>query len=57
MIHSDEYSTMAVCNDKKMGKTKKRTTWIPKTGIAAVAAAIPVAVPGVGWKVAWLLLV
>lgn len=41
------------CTYKKIGSTKKRTTWIPKTGAAAVAAAISIAVPGVGWAAAW----
>jgi hypothetical protein len=41
------------CKYKKIGKTKYRSTWIPKTGVAAVAAAISVGVPGVGPSIAW----
>lgn len=51
---TSKMSTLASsCTYKKIGSTKKRTTWIPKTGAAAVAAAISVAVPGVGWAAAW----
>jgi len=52
---SNEVSLMGAnsCAYKKIGSTRYRSTWIPKTGVAAVAAAIAVAVPGVGASAAW----
>lgn len=51
---SDNITINSTCtNWKQVGSTKYRSTWIPKTGVAAVAAAISIAVPGVGWSIAW----
>lgn len=52
LINSDEYTTMAACNYKKIGKTKKKNTWIPKTSVAAAAGVLAL-IPGVGWASAW----
>jgi hypothetical protein len=51
-LSSEDY-LMAPCSYKSLGPAKKRTTWVPKTGVAAVATAISIAIPGTPWKIAW----
>ncbi|MGG4425003.1 hypothetical protein ABEP71_19135 [Bacillus velezensis] len=46
------FSTMASCTMKHIG-TKNGSFWVPKVGVAAIAAAISIAVPGLGASIAW----
>lgn len=40
------------CTYKQIGKTKKKTTWIPKTGVASIAGILIIVAPGIGLKAA-----